>query len=247
MSTATDSRSTRKSQTRALLIFIIIMLGIAGGMGWLVARGLVHGETWFPSRRISHSRVVGRVQEPVMFWAAVGLYGVICCGAGGFAAWLAREGLRAPDGVFRRPGLRDERDCPEENHSAQPPPQRKTMTLDDARALVAQTQSAKERAAAGQLLNEAMALPQLSPAERAAAFLRIRGLESVVPDYQLRSFGASVLELVGDSLADLAVKREIHAEAAELARRYASGASSGGEGTARSMHVREIEAKLRAL
>ena len=121
------------------------------------------------------------------------------------------------------------------------------MTLDEARALVAQTQSAKQRVAADQLLNEAIALPQLSPAERAVAFLRIRRLESVVPDYQLSSFGASVLEMVGDSLAGPAVKKEIYVEAAELARWYASGASSGGEGTARSMHVREIEAKLHAL
>ena len=121
------------------------------------------------------------------------------------------------------------------------------MTLDDARALVAQTPSVKQRAAADQLLNEASALPQLSPQERAAAFLHIRKLESVVPDYQLRSFGASVLELIGDSLADPAMRKEVYAEAAELARWYASGATSGGEGTARSMHVREIEAKLHTL
>lgn len=121
------------------------------------------------------------------------------------------------------------------------------MTLDEARALVAQTESAGERASADQLLNEAIALPRLSGEERAAALLRIRGLDPVVPDYQLSSFGASVLETIGDSVTDPAVKKEIYAEAVELAARYASGATSGGEGTARSMHVREIEAKLQAL
>jgi hypothetical protein len=247
MAVAANSRSTRQSQARALLVFIVIMLGIAGGTGWLLTRGLAHGETWFPSKRISNSRVVDRVQEPVMFWTAVGLYGVLCCGAAGFAVWLVREGMRAPDGVFRRSGLYDERDGPDESRPTHRSAQRETMTLDEARALVAQTQSAKQRAAADQLLNEAIALPQLSPGERAAAFRRIRGLESVVPDYQLSSFGASVLETVGDSLADPVVKKVIYGEALELARWYASGASSGGEGTARSMHVREIETKLLAL
>ena len=244
MDTATDSRSARKSQARALLVAIIVMLGIAGGTGWLVARGLAQGETWFPSKRIPQRRVVDRAQEPVMFWMAVVVYGVLCGGAAGFAGWLAREGLRAPDGVFRRPGLSAQRDDPDENRSTHRSAQRETMTLDEARSLVAQTQSAKERAAAEQLLNEAIALPQLPPGERDAAFVRIRELDFVVPDYQLSSFGARVLEIIGDSLVESAVKKAVYAEALELAMRYASGASSGGEGTARSMHVREIEAKL---
>jgi hypothetical protein len=247
MATATDSRSTRTSQARALLVFILIMLGIAGGTGWLVARGLALGETWFPAKRISSARVIERAREPVMFWTAVGLYGVLCGGAAGFAGWLAREGLRAPDGVFRRSGLPAHYDDSDENRPTDRSPMRETMTLAEARALIAHTPSAKERAAADQLMNEAIALPQLPPEERAAAFLRIRKLDSVVPDYQLRSFGASVLEIIGDSLADPAVKKVIYAEAWEHAARYASGASSGGEGTARSRHVREIEAKLQAL
>jgi hypothetical protein len=206
----------------------------------------VQGETWFPSKRISSSRVVERAREPAMFWMAVGLYGVLCGGAAGFAGWLAREGLRAPDGVFRRPGPGALPDGPDENRPTVRSSSTEAMTLAEARALVAHTPSAKERAAADQLLNEAIALPQLPPAERAAAFLRIRKLDSIVPDYQLRSFGASVLEIIGDSLTDPAVKKVIYAEAWEHAARYASGASSGGEGTARSRHVREIEAKLEA-
>ena len=121
------------------------------------------------------------------------------------------------------------------------------MTLDEARLLVAQTQSPTDRAAAEQLLNEAIALPRLPPGERDAALARIRRSDPTVPDYQLRSFGASVLEIIGDSLSDSAGKKVVYAEALNLAESYASGASSGGEGTARSRHVREIEAKLRAL
>jgi hypothetical protein len=246
MNTSTDSRSARKSQARALLVFIIIVLGIAGGTGWLVARGLAQGETWFPSKRASQHRIVERTQEPVMFWVTVGIYGVLCCGSLGFAGWLAHEGMSAPDGVFRRPKLREEWDDSDDHRSRIHPSPRKTMTLDEARMLVAGTQSAEERAAADQLVNEAIALSQLPASEREAAFLRIRRLDSVAPDYQLRSFGASVLEIIGDSVADSAVQKIIYAEASELARRYASGASSGGEGTARSIHVREIEAKLQA-
>ncbi len=247
MPPAIDSRSARLSQARALFIAILIMLGIAGGTGWLFARGLARGETWFPSRRVSSSRVVDRIQEPVMFWTATALYGVLCGSATGFAMWLAREGLSAPDGVFRRRGRRDEWDGPDSDQSCRNPIQGKNPSLDEARAWVAQISPAETRAAAGRLLAEAVALPSLSPGERTAAFLRIRQWESVVPDYQLRSFGASVLELVGDSIGDSVVRKEMYAEALELARWYASGATSGGEGAARSMHAREIETRLRAL
>jgi len=121
------------------------------------------------------------------------------------------------------------------------------MTLDEARALIAQTKSAEKRAAADELLHQAIALPRLSETERMAAFVRIRELDLIAPDYQLHSFGASVLETVGESPVDFATKKMIYTEARELAWRYASGATSGGEGTARSMHAWEIEAKLRAL
>jgi len=121
------------------------------------------------------------------------------------------------------------------------------MTLDEARAIIAQEQSLELRAAAGQLLNEALALPHLPPEHRGAAIASIRRLQAIVPDYQLRSFGASVLDAVGDSLSDLAQKKVVYAEAQYLAAWYASQATSGGEGTARSRHVHEIEAKIRAL
>jgi hypothetical protein len=121
------------------------------------------------------------------------------------------------------------------------------MTLDEARSLIAGTRSPAQRAAAEQLLNEAIALPNLPPAERDAAFTRIRQLEPTVPDYQLASFGASVLETIGDSLTDTALRIPVYAEALNLAEWYASCATSGGEGAARSRHVHQIEVKLRAL
>jgi len=121
------------------------------------------------------------------------------------------------------------------------------MTLVEARALIVQEQSPKLRAAAEQLLNEATALPHLPSEQREAAITRIRQLETTVPDYQLSSFGASVLEAIGDSLGDRAQRKIAYTEALYLAEWYASGATSGGEGTARSRHVRELEQKLQAL
>ena len=177
-----------------------------------------------------------------MFWAVVGFYGLLGCGAAGAAGWLVREGIRARHGVARA-GFADERDGPIEDRAVVG----SAMTLGEARGLIGKPQPAKARAAAEQLLNEAVALPQLSAAERAAALWRIRELDLDAPDYHLSSFGASVLEMVGDSVADRAIQKEIYAEALACAERYASGASSGGEGTARSRHMWEIDAKLQGL
>ena len=118
------------------------------------------------------------------------------------------------------------------------------MTLDEARAWIAGTESPAQRASAQQLLDEALALPQRPPDQRDAAFERIRRLDSAAPDYALRSFGASMLETIGESVQDPVLRASMLDQALEHAVRYASGATSGGEGTARSRHVHEIEARL---
>jgi len=81
-------------QMRALAIATVIMLGIAGGAGWLVARGVATGETWFPSKRASQRRIVVRTAEPAMFWTSMGVYATLGAGALGLGAWGSREGLR---------------------------------------------------------------------------------------------------------------------------------------------------------
>jgi hypothetical protein len=118
------------------------------------------------------------------------------------------------------------------------------MTLDEARTWIAGTESPAQRASAQQLLDEALALPQRPLDQRDAAFDRIRSLDSAAPDYGLRSFGASILETIGESVSDPVLRASMLGQALEHAIRYASGASSGGEGTARSRHVHEIEARL---
>jgi hypothetical protein len=118
------------------------------------------------------------------------------------------------------------------------------MTLDEARTWIGGTESPAQRASAQQLLDEALALPQRPLDQRDAAFDRIRSLDSAAPDYGLRSFGASILETIGESVSDPVLRASMLGQALAHAIRYASGASSGGEGTARSRHVHEIEARL---
>jgi hypothetical protein len=119
------------------------------------------------------------------------------------------------------------------------------MTIDEARTWIAGTESPVQRASAQQLLDEALALPQRAPDQRDAAFERIHRLDMAVPDYALRSFGASILETIGESVHDPVLRALMLEQALEHAIRYASSATSGGEGTARSRHVHEIEARLR--
>jgi hypothetical protein len=118
------------------------------------------------------------------------------------------------------------------------------MTLDEARTWIAGTESPAQRASAQQLLDEALALPQRPPDQRDAAFERIHRIDAAAPDYALRSFGASMLETIGESVDDPVLRALMLEQALEHAIRYASGATSGGEGTARSRHVHEIEARL---
>ena len=118
------------------------------------------------------------------------------------------------------------------------------MTLDEARTWIAGTESSAQRASAQQLLDEALALPQRPLDQRDAAFERIRRLDADAPDYALRSFGASMLETIGESVHDPVLRASMLDQALEHAIRYASSATSGGEGTARSRHVHEIEARL---
>jgi hypothetical protein len=118
------------------------------------------------------------------------------------------------------------------------------MTLNEARTWIAGTEPPAQRASAQRLLEEALALPQRPLDQRDAAFDRIRSLDSAAPDYGLRSFGASMLETIGESVSDPVLRASMLDQALEHAVRYASGASSGGEGTARSRHVHEIEARL---
>lgn len=119
------------------------------------------------------------------------------------------------------------------------------MTLDEARTWIAGTESPVQRASAQQLLDEALALPQRPPDQRDAAFELIHRLDMAAPDYALQSFGASLLETIGESVPDPVLRALILEQALEHAIRYASCATSGGEGTARSQHVHEIEARLR--
>lgn len=86
-------RATRE-QRRALVVVIFLLLGISGGMGWLVASGLASNATYFPAKRASQQRTVMRNAEPVMFWASISIYSAIGLATGAMALWCIRERLR---------------------------------------------------------------------------------------------------------------------------------------------------------
>ena len=85
---------TTTQQWGALALFVAILLGIAGGMGWLVKSGLGSGTTWLPVKRTSMQRIVNRQAEPATYWLAIGLYSAAGLGAGGLALWMLREAFR---------------------------------------------------------------------------------------------------------------------------------------------------------
>jgi hypothetical protein len=77
-------------QRAAFIAFVVILLAITGGMGWLVKSGLERGETFLPSKRASQQRVLLRQLEPSSFWAAIGVYTLIGLGSGSLALWSLR-------------------------------------------------------------------------------------------------------------------------------------------------------------
>ena len=78
-------------QLRALRFAIVIVLSIAAGMGWLVIRGVTTGTTNLPAKRPSQMRAVMRVQEPAMYWVAIGVYAALGVTTLGLGLWGARQ------------------------------------------------------------------------------------------------------------------------------------------------------------
>ena len=81
-------------EKRALLLAVLLLFVIAGAMGWLVTRGVVRGETYYPSKRASLRRVVSRAREPGMFWISIGVYGAIGAGSLTLGVLGVRAGRR---------------------------------------------------------------------------------------------------------------------------------------------------------
>jgi hypothetical protein len=86
------SPATAPQGSRALLVAVLLLLAIAAGMMWLVVNGLLQGETVLPIRQAYLRRTLSRLQEPAMFWLAIGLYtsigvGALTLGVLGVRAW----------------------------------------------------------------------------------------------------------------------------------------------------------------
>ena len=91
---ASKPASPAMSGKRALLLAVVLLFALATAMGWLVARGVMRGETYLPMKRAVLRRTVLRAQEPVMFWTSVGVYAVIGAGALVLGTLAVREGRR---------------------------------------------------------------------------------------------------------------------------------------------------------
>lgn len=83
------------SRWLALWVMVILFLGLACGMCWLVNDGVRKGETVLPMKRATLRRGVSRENDPATFWCSIGLYALVGVGASGFALWLTREALRS--------------------------------------------------------------------------------------------------------------------------------------------------------
>lgn len=78
----------------ALLLAVVLLAAIGAAFAWLVVNGVADGSTPFPSRMGWLRRPVLRAADPVMFWVATGLYGVVSLGTITLAALGLREGRR---------------------------------------------------------------------------------------------------------------------------------------------------------
>lgn len=65
----------------ALLLAVILLFGLAAGMGWVVVRGLTSGQTRLPIKQATLRRPVERQQEPATYWLAIGVYAAVGAGA----------------------------------------------------------------------------------------------------------------------------------------------------------------------
>jgi len=81
---------------------------------------------------------------------------------------------------------------------------------------------------------------------RAAQLAQLAHEADLLPYILDRDYGAIALQHAARSLADADLRRHLLSAALARATRCASGATSGGEGLARSSHVRELEALLAA-
>jgi hypothetical protein len=78
-------------QLRALLLAITLVLAIAAGTGWLALRSLATGATYWPSKLASQQRLISLEQDTAQYWAATGLYAVVCLASLALALWGLRE------------------------------------------------------------------------------------------------------------------------------------------------------------
>jgi hypothetical protein len=88
---AATPAAQRAQGMQAVYLVLALLVGTAGGAGWMLVDGLRTDETWFPGARPSYSRTVARADEPVNYWLSLGLYTLVAGGALAGTAWLVRN------------------------------------------------------------------------------------------------------------------------------------------------------------
>lgn len=83
------------AQQRALSTAIIVVMLIAGAMGWVVVRGLASGTTRLPAKQLAQSRHVTRDGEPALFWTSIGLHASVGVMTLALGVWGIRQRNRA--------------------------------------------------------------------------------------------------------------------------------------------------------
>jgi hypothetical protein len=84
------------SQRLAVLAIAALLLALAGTMGWLANDGIATGKTTLPIKHVHRS--VSRVDEPALFWFAIGSYAAVGAGALGLLVWGVAQSRRRTSG-----------------------------------------------------------------------------------------------------------------------------------------------------
>lgn len=95
------------------------------------------------------------------------------------------------------------------------------------------------------LLVLANLIPRLPDSQLNEAFAEFHNIAGRLPYWNDSDVGALILESVSDGIPPSAVQKRIYKEAFYRAKWCATSSTSGGEGLARSRHVKRLSSKVR--
>lgn len=90
--------------TGGIVPFTLMLIAVAGVLGWLTWRAVDTGRVRLVSRSPSGTLVV-RQEKPLLYWANVGILGLMSTGSLGLAVWIVQ--LACSQGRRADPAERD--------------------------------------------------------------------------------------------------------------------------------------------